>query len=79
LSYDEGHTWPVSKVLEPGISGYADLAVGPYGSIYCLYEDGGVDGNASDPACLTLARFNLEWLTDGRDSLPGEQVSRSAP
>jgi len=69
LSYDEGHTWPVSKVLEPGISGYADLAVGPGGTIYCLYEHGGVEGNAFDSAYLTLARFNLEWLTDGRDSL----------
>lgn len=69
LSYDEGQTWPVSKVLEPGISGCADLVVGPDGTIYCLYESGGVDGNAFDSAYLTLARLNLQWLTDGRDSL----------
>lgn len=72
LSYDEGKTWPVHKVLEAGPSAYSDLAVGPDGSIYCLYER----GRAADPgkrlstyAYLTLARFNLEWLTDGKDSL----------
>ena len=58
-------------MLERGISGYADLAVGPHGSIYCLYEYGGVDSNAFDSAYLTLAWLNLEWLTDGRDSLLG--------
>lgn len=65
LSYDEGRTWLVSKVLDPGISGYSDLAVGPEGTIYCLYERGGMGGNMFDIACLTLARFKLEWLTDG--------------
>src|ERR671920_848407 len=29
LSEDEGATWPVSRVVEPGTSGYCDLAVGP--------------------------------------------------
>ncbi|MBL9124270.1 MAG: exo-alpha-sialidase, partial [Planctomycetaceae bacterium] len=38
LSYDEGKTWPVSRVLEAGPSGYSDLAVAPDGTIYCLYE-----------------------------------------
>jgi sialidase-1 len=50
-------------VLEPGYSGYSDLAVLPDGTILCLYERG-----ASRPDFLTLARFNLEWLTDGKDS-----------
>ncbi len=38
LSKDGGKTWPVSKVLNPGSSGYADLAIGPDNTIYCLYE-----------------------------------------
>jgi sialidase-1 len=63
LSYDEAQTWPVNKVLEPGYSGYSDLAVLPDGTILCLYERG-----ATRADFLTLARFNLEWLTDGRDS-----------
>ena len=39
LSYDEGDTWPVNKSLEPSwTSGYSDLAAGPDGTVYCLYE-----------------------------------------
>ncbi len=38
LSRDNGKTWPISKVLNQGSSGYADLAVGPDNTIYCLYE-----------------------------------------
>lgn len=67
LSYDEGQTWPVSKSLEPGASGYSDLAVAPDGTIYCIYERGAAKGGGVQ--FLTVARFNLEWLTDGRDSL----------
>jgi sialidase-1 len=59
LSYDEGQTWPVSKPLEKGTSAYSDLAVLRDGTILCFYERG---------TSLALARFNLEWLTNGRDS-----------
>ena len=65
LTYDECATWPVSKVLEPGVSAYSDLAVARDGTILCLYERG-----AGSNACLTLARFNLAWLTDGKDTWP---------
>ena len=69
LSTDDGTTWPVSKVLEPGRSAYADLAVGRDGMIYCLVERGEIDGNNLNTRYLSVLRFNLEWLTDGRDSL----------
>ena len=59
LSYDEGETWSVKRAVEAGRSGYSDLAVMKNGAILLLYE------RAAD--ALTLARFNLEWLTDGRD------------
>jgi sialidase-1 len=72
LSYDEGKTWPVARVLEPGTSGYSDLAVGPDGTIYCLYERGSTDGKDHFATrTLTLARFNLEWLSSGKDALRG--------
>jgi sialidase-1 len=70
LSYDEGRTWPVSRRLEDGPSGYSDLAVGPDGTIYCVYERGQERGDMYHSGGLTLARFNLAWLTDGRDELP---------
>ncbi len=69
LSYDEGETWPVRNTLEPGLSAYADLAVGPDHRIFCLYERGGAGGDAYRTEALTLARFDLAWLTDGKDRL----------
>jgi sialidase-1 len=72
LSYDEGQTWAVSKSLEPGPSAYSDLAVLPDGTLLCFYEHGRNDDGkqkSSSYARLTVARFNLEWLTDGKDSL----------
>jgi sialidase-1 len=70
LSEDEGKTWPVSRVIEPGTSGYADLAVGADGTIYCFYERATAGGGDYNPRSLCLARFSLEWLTGGKDS-PG--------
>jgi len=62
LSLDDADTWPVSRVLEPGISAYSDLAVGPAADVYCLYERGGVNDVMWDTRYITLARFNLQWL-----------------
>jgi sialidase-1 len=64
LSYDEGQTWPVSKAVEPSWSAYSDLAVTPGGTILCFYGRGEKANFAGDR--LTLARFNLEWLTGDR-------------
>lgn len=64
LSRDEGRTWVGRKSLEPGFSGYSDLAVGPDGSAWCLYERGSTDGkNVYQTKLLTVARFNEGWLT----------------
>ena len=73
LSYDEGQTWPVSKVVYKGSSGYSNLAIAPDMSILCLYSKDIVWGSISDypgpDATVSVARFDLEWLTDGADSL----------
>jgi len=65
LSRDEGQTWPVSKSIEPGPSMYSDIAVTHSGTILCFYGRSG-DGSALAHFAggrLTLARFNLAWLT----------------
>jgi sialidase-1 len=67
LSYDEGQTWSVNKAIEPGPSMYSDLAVTKDGTILCFYGSSTKPGFAG--SALTLARFNLEWLTDGNDEL----------
>ena len=61
LSYDEGQTWPVARSVEPGPSMYSDIAVAKSGTILCFYGRGDQLGFAGK--YLTLARFNLEWLT----------------
>lgn len=40
ISYDEGKTWPVSKVLHAGPSAYSDLVSLPNGTLACYYEAG---------------------------------------
>lgn len=63
LSYDEGATWPVYRVLEPGPAGYSDLAMGADGMIYCFFEKG------PGTKTLSLARFNLDWVSGDQDRL----------
>ncbi|MCC6682678.1 MAG: exo-alpha-sialidase [Phycisphaeraceae bacterium] len=77
LSYDEGKTWPVSKVIEPSTAAYSCLTVLPDMTIGLLYEC--VDQQPNEKlefAYLKVryARFNLEWLTDGRDALSTQPV-----
>jgi sialidase-1 len=66
MSYDEGKTWPVRKVIEPGWSGYSDLARTLDGTVLLLYERGDANADQFRADALTLARFPLEWLTDGK-------------
>jgi len=66
LSYDDCQTWNASKVLEAGLSGYSALAIASDKTILCLFECGKPDGSDTDDY-LTLARFDLDWLTDGQD------------
>jgi sialidase-1 len=62
ISRDEGRTWAVNKTIEPGPSMYSDIAVTRAGTILCFYGRGTKAGFAGD--ALTLARFNLDWLTN---------------
>jgi len=66
MSLDDCQTWPVSSVLEPGVSAYSDLARSPDGAIYCLYERDGVNGSMWDTRYITFARCTLDWLTGGK-------------
>jgi sialidase-1 len=62
LSYDEGTTWPVSKVIDPGPSAYSDLVLQADNRIGVLYERGNQGG-------VFYASFSLEWLTDEQDAI----------
>ena len=65
LSYDEGKTWPIAKLLNAGGSAYSCLTVLPGMQIGCLYEN----GRHRPAEKVTFARFSLQWLTDGADSI----------
>jgi hypothetical protein len=61
LSYDEGDTWPVERVLHEGPTAYSCMAVLPDGSIGILYEC----GEDTPYRTITFAKFTLAWLTGG--------------
>jgi sialidase-1 len=62
LSTDDGATWPVSRSLYAGPSGYSDTAVLPDKTILCLFENGERKYNDR----ISVARLNLAWLTAGK-------------
>lgn len=68
ISYDEGKTWPVAKLIKRGTGAYSDLTVFPDGSVGLLYETGNTYGGIVEYySAISFARFNLEWLSDGKD------------
>ena len=69
LSYDEGKTWPVSKVIDPGPSAYSDLVIQDDMKVGVLYERGNQGG-------ISYVNFPLEWLTDVNDKLTLEKKER---
>jgi sialidase-1 len=65
VSYDEGSTWPVARLIHLGPAAYSNLIALPDGAIGLLFER----GDRSPYERITFARFTLEWLTEGKDRL----------
>lgn len=61
-SFDEGQTWPVSRLLDPRPGAYSCLSVLADGTIGLLYEA----GEKSPYERLVFAHFPLAWLTQGQ-------------
>ena len=66
-SFDGGKTWPVKRLVEEGGFAYSSMAAGREGTpsegwIYLMYEGGGHPDSKA-----YIARFNLAWVTGGRD------------
>lgn len=62
-SFDGGASWPVKRLVEEGPFAYSSMVSGRQGSasegfIYLLYES---------YRGAKIARFNLAWVTEGRD------------
>ena len=62
-SFDRCKTWPVKRLVYEGPSAYSSLTADANGVICLLFE------NAKEKLYedLTLAQFNLDWLTEGQD------------
>ncbi len=61
LSPDDGKTWPASRLLVMGNTGYSDIAVSPKThDIVDIYEE--PDSPGTKALSLYVARFNLAWL-----------------
>ena len=64
-SFDGGKTWPVKRLVDEGNFAYSSMVAGRNGTpsegmIYLLYESGEKG---------KIARFNLNWVTNGRNWL----------
>jgi hypothetical protein len=64
VSYDEHQRFTSGKVVVPGSAMYSNLALAPDETILLAYTHDASGGVRT----FTVARFNLEWLTDGADS-----------
>lgn len=64
ISYDQGHTWLIARVINPGSSGYSTVIPLNNGSIGVLYERGGPNAIAR----ITFANFTLAWVK--KQSIP---------
>jgi len=58
MSYDEGKTWPVSKLMNQGPGAYSNLVRLPHGKIGLLVEMG--DSNPYET--ISFLTFDLSWL-----------------
>ncbi len=65
MSYNEGLTWNFSKQIYEGPSAYSSIAILSDYTICILFEAGKYDLRES----ITFIRVNIDWLTDGQDTL----------
>ncbi len=63
MSYDEGKTWPVARLVKKGTGAYSCLTVLPDGSVGIIYETGHCNNDFVEYyQNLSFARFNAAWL-----------------
>lgn len=65
LSYDEGKTWPIKKVICPSDSAYSAITADHNGDIHVFYEKTMPEIGAG--YTNVVASFSLDWITDGKD------------
>ncbi|NUQ30067.1 MAG: exo-alpha-sialidase [Acidobacteriaceae bacterium] len=69
VSEDNGQTWSHERVLDPGVTGYSDLASGKE-ELYVIYESGSLQGSQTKPDHVAVARVAKSWLMQGPQPKP---------
>ena len=70
MSYDECRTWPIASEPLAHLGGYSDLAVTDDRQVLCLYETWpSYKELGENRTNLVLAKFNVEWLSGGKDTI----------
>lgn len=64
VSYDEGASYAYSRVVDSDLAAYSDLTVLPDHDLGLIYERGRGDEQYAE---IAFVRFDLGWLTQGRD------------
>ncbi|MCC6699441.1 MAG: SUMF1/EgtB/PvdO family nonheme iron enzyme [Candidatus Hydrogenedentes bacterium] len=65
MSYDEGKTWPVRRLIHAGPASYSSIVRLPDGDIGLLFEG----GEKHRREWIRFVRYSLAWLTNGADTL----------
>lgn len=75
-SFDEGRTWPASRLIDPRFSAYSCLAVLPDHTIALFYEAGELRAYET----IVFARFHLEWLAgEAQEPASGNETNCNYP
>ena len=64
VSFDDGKTWPVRKLINEGPSGYSVSVMDQKGNFLVLYEKGKAFYRDTG---ISIVKFNIQWLLDGKD------------
>ena len=64
VSEDNGQSWSHQRVIDPGVTGYSDLA-SQGSTLLVIYESGSQLGSQTKPDHLTVARVSKAWLMQG--------------
>lgn len=72
VSYDDGATWPVKRLLRAGDFAYSALTRLPDGTAGCLFE-------TDNYGRIVLARFSMAWLEASTAGQPPPAQTGSAP
>ena len=59
VSEDQGNTWPFTKLIEKGPTGYSDLTQSGDGSIFCIYEYGS-ENESCESLSVRLSQLDIK-------------------